>query len=187
MFSDALPAAWIRHAHRLNRSAEHLWKPIEQALASQPPSEADYVRADHLYAFMLVAGASLEAMFKAAAIHATIIESGTVVAIAPDAKLAKWLRTHDLIKIGVQAKMQFSDDEKVQLARFTRFVKWAGSYPTPLDLNEETWESFVANFRLSELDHQWFRKLFARAEDSYNKDLKSLYERRSSTEVKGGE
>jgi len=75
----------------------------------------------------------------------------------------------------------------VQLARFTRFVKWAGSYPTPLDLNEETWESFVANFRLSELDHQWFRKLFARAEDSYNKDLKSLYERRGSTEVKGGE
>jgi hypothetical protein len=186
MFIDAFPAAWIRHAHRLNRSAEHLWKPIEHALASQPPfSEEEFARADHMYAFMLVAGASLEAMFKAAAIQATINAAGTLTAIVPDARLAQWLKTHDLIKIAKRAEIDLSEEEKVQLERFTRFVIWEGSYPTPIDVNQQTVESFIANFRFSKLDYLSFRHFFARAEKSYHGHLNRLYERQGSQKKEG--
>jgi hypothetical protein len=188
MFSDAFPAAWIRHAQRLHRSAEHLWKPIEHALSSQPPfSEEDLARADHLYAFMLIAGASLEAMFKAAAIQATINATGTLAAIVPDAQLAKWLKTHDLIKIAKRAEIDLSDVEKAQLERFARFVIWEGSYPTPIDVNQQTVESLIANFRFSRLDHQSFRYFFARAEKSYHEHLKRLYERQGSQKKEEGD
>ena len=73
----ALPGAWAPHAQRLRRSAELLWVPLERCLTLEPPlSDADVALWDHSYAFLLVAGASIEAMIKAAALHAHLNVDG---------------------------------------------------------------------------------------------------------------
>lgn len=135
MLWAVLPAAWHRHAGHLRQSAELLWGPLDRALTLRPPFHADDLAlGNHVYAFLLVAGAALEAMIKAAAIQAAFNVGGFKAVITERNQLQGWVTTHSLVRLAERAKLPLSVDEEDQLKRFTKYVVWAGSYPVPKDL-----------------------------------------------------
>jgi len=187
MLSRVLPAAWHRHAHVLRRSAEFLWMPLEHALTLQAPaSESDLELWDHSYAFLLVAGASLEAILKAAAIHAQMNVDGLRQVLKKgDTELQGWVTTHDLVSLAKRAKIDLAPDEEDQLARFEKYVTWAGSYPTPKEIKDSSpVDEIRFHYRVSNLDHVWFERLFFKAEHAYETLRISMDRSRRRAKVK---
>ena len=154
MYGNVVPGAWARHARHLRASADSLWIPLNRALTTEPPySAADLDLWHHTFAFLLVAGASLEAMIKATALFAKFLSSGFKEIVTADGMVANWMKTHDLAKLCEHAKIELSQDDSDELARFTRYIVWAGSYPTPLDLRAPTPDAVIRfDYRFSNLD-----------------------------------
>jgi len=170
MWWAVFPSAWAKHADKLRRSAELLWIPLDHALILQAPfSQSDFELWDHVYAFLLVAGASLEAMFKAAAMQAEIKRRGLAGILKPNkTELQDWILTHDLSTLARRASIALSEIELAQLARFTKYVVWAGSYPVPKNLMEQRPNATITlDFQVSNFDKVWFDRLYPKAEESY--------------------
>jgi hypothetical protein len=186
MWWAILPGTWVRHANKLRRSAEVLWEPLALALTLKAPfSQSDLALWDNIYAFLLVAGASLEAMFKATAMQAQINKNGSLGAIlTDDRRLQRWIRTHDLLKLAERASISLSDSERAQLERFTKYVVWAGSYPVPLDLRDRRPNAVsLVDFDVSDADRVWFVRLYARAEERYQEHVQSSRNRQESNDA----
>ncbi len=179
MWWAVLPSAWMRHAARLRRSAQQLWQPLDHALMLKPPfSKADLALWDHSYAFLLVAGASLEAMFKAVAIQAAFNDSGFDGILTPKKQLQGWLRTHKLVKLAERANISLAEDEVGQLERFTKYITWAGSYPVPIDIRDQRPNAVLLfDLKVSEVDRISFDRLYGRAVQSHKEHLREFNRR----------
>jgi len=183
-YSATLPGTWRRHAGKLRRSAEFLWAPLAHALTLQPPfSDDDVALWDHCYAFLLVAGASLEAMIKAAAIQAHMNVDGFRRVVRPDGQMERWLTVHNLVALADRANISLADGEREPLERFEKYVVWAGSYPTSKNLVTDRPDAGLQfDFNVSDYDWTWFERLYNKAEDRYQQDLAARRAR-----VQGGE
>jgi len=137
-------------------------------MTKQPPfSDADIAQWDHCYAFLLIAGASLEAMIKAAALAAHMRVDGFARILSADGKLERWFTNHKLVELAGRAEMSVTDEEADELRRFQRYVEWAGSYPTPKSLREPNPNALPPfDFRVSNLDRVWFDRLYELAEET---------------------
>ena len=175
---DVLPGIWRRHAEKLRRSAELLWAPMDRALTLEPPWENEDLELwDHSYAFLLVAGAAIEAMLKAAAIHAHMNVDGFKQILQADGRtLAKWVTTHNLVSLAERAGLDdLAQDEVDQLRRFETYVVWAGSYPSPKNITAtDPIQQIRFHYRVSNLDRVWFERLYSRAEARYLYHLEEM-------------
>lgn len=177
MLWGAFPTAWVRHAERLRGSAEVLWQPIDKALlATLPLTASDVALWDHIYAFLLVAGAALEAILKAAAMQAKLNAAWHLRAIiTPTWRLQRWLLTHHLDRYAAVAGIDLSDVERAQLARFQRYVVWRGSYPVPIDLTDPRPDHLLSlDFHASNLDKVWFDRFYRRSEEAYQQHVREF-------------
>jgi hypothetical protein len=74
------------------------------------------------------------------------------------------------------AEIDLSDDEKTQLDRFTKYIEWAGQYPTQIDLKKADVDD-VLKFDLlevSKLDWTSFMWFSERIERAFKKASKGL-------------
>jgi hypothetical protein len=172
MWWAVTPLAWYRHAERLKRSAELLWAPLDHSMNLSGPFSADELALwDHVYAFLLVAGAALEAIFKAAAIMAVAKHEGLAgIITAEPRRLQRWLLSHSTVAIGERANIELSDLERSQLDRFKKYVVWAGRYPVPKDLIEHRPNAVTTlDFQVSNVDRVWFERLYEKGLQGYRR------------------
>jgi len=142
-------------------------------MAESPLTESELREWDHIYAFLLVAGAALEAILKAAAMQARFNAEWQLAAIVtPDWKLQKWLTTHHLDVYAEKAGIVLSPAEREQLARFERYVVWRASYPVPKDLRDPRPDHLLKlDFHASNFDWIWFDRFYRRAEEAYQRHV----------------
>ncbi len=139
------PSVWFTYASRLKRSADLLWTPIDETfrLVSAGVDNGHFKERTaynleslyHAQAYLLIAGFSLETMLKAAAIQRAINDKGPEAVVGADrtAPRLTWLKTHDLRKLAPRAGLDCNETQLKHLDRFTKYIKWAGRYPVPVE------------------------------------------------------
>ncbi len=177
MWWGLVPSAWERRAGKLRHSVEFLWIPLKTAIElshgpERPFTLEELALWDHIYAFLVVAGASLEAMFKAAAMQAEVNKHGGLGGIldrSPDLTLKRWILTHKSGKLADRAGVTLSPDERTRLERFEKYVIWAGRYPVPTDIRDPQPNavSVMDHIDLSGSDYIAFTRLYELAHESY--------------------
>jgi hypothetical protein len=178
LLSGVLPGVWARHAEKLRRSAELLWEPVGGAvrlaqIARETWTADELDQYDHSFAFLFVAGASLETMLKAAAIQAKMNIGGFDAVLTTDCRLQPWLTIHNLVTLAGHAKMIPSAAETAQLSRFSIYVKWAGRYPAPKDLIDQRPNAVMGiDINLTDSDRLAFDQLYARAHETYQQHVR---------------
>jgi hypothetical protein len=113
---------WAAHAHNLRMCADLLWIPIQEMFdlndkAPQSDEAADSLwKSRYGFGYLLPAGAALETMLKAAAIHSALNESGTSAVLAADGlSIQPWLTTHDLEKLARRAGIEANEETSERL------------------------------------------------------------------------
>jgi hypothetical protein len=131
MFARAAaePVAWRLHAHSLMRAAAAL-KPLmeadNRAMADPSATELEHPVVE---VYMLLTGLAIETLAKARIVagHSSPTESG---------RLAKDLKSHDLLNLVRRAGITLNEAESYLCERLEAFVVWAGRYPIASNLED---------------------------------------------------
>jgi hypothetical protein len=169
-------SAWASHAHNLRISSELLWPHIQHMfdlnLAAPGSDEAaeSLWKAGYGFGYLLLTGAALETMLKAAAIQIALNASGPSAVLAADGlSLQSWLTTHDLEKFAERAGIEVNEELRECLRRFTTYIEWAGRYPTPK--KQSSWaatdRSSHPEHLIRDYDRDFFESLFEKAKAAY--------------------
>lgn len=137
------PYFWRRKAKELKFSAEILFpvakEQIEKSVSvikdkNFDPDEYNWVHPT----YMALIGFSTECLFKAAIIRDN-------PAFVSNGKLAKSLKTHNLIKLAKLAKIHLTYDEEKFCEEAYEYMEWY-RYPIPYDIKEKSFfESSITN------------------------------------------
>jgi hypothetical protein len=142
---------------------------INNAAETNGTEDAQHVllSASHAYAYLLVAGAALETMLKAAAIQVALNANGYAgVVAASGVKLQRWLTTHKLESLVKRLGIDCNEIERDHVERFTKYIEWAGRYPTPRTEAKNT--AGATPYIVSDFDRHMFLTLFRKAEAAFH-------------------
>lgn len=141
------PGKWLAYAGHLLAAAELLWLPISKGLDGYRATRSSRTReqaADfeqqvrYRGPFFLLAGLAVEVALKA------LIVQGAIAA-SPSQGVKDILRLfpsspHNLKELAKRARLTPTPSEDALLERLSRWIRWAGRYPIPLNPGEADFE-----------------------------------------------
>jgi hypothetical protein len=130
-------AVWLLRAYRLRRAADIMWRQatrdVNRLVAQGPDLKVPWGPEATGQAAMLLSGLTIEVLIKALLVRrdGPRVQAGV---LKPWGKKPK--HDHDIVKLFGLAGEHLTAEERTFAERLTKFIRWAGRYPLPKNVEE---------------------------------------------------